>query len=95
MSLTCCLSLLSSRRTATRIRSLSRLTCGFLLYAVGSVTASPVAAQTLLHFYGLGIEVNGSAVHLDIYKASTGKPVLSQTIRETGRTPDMQYDTNG
>ena len=61
-----------------------------------SLAAPGAGAQNVQHFYELGVEVNGSAVRLTIYKADTGELLWGpSTISETGGTPDKQFDTNG
>lgn len=66
-----------------------------LSLAVLSVVAPEATAQNVLHFYELGVEVNGSRVNLAISDAATGQSLYSGLITETGASPDIQFDTNG
>lgn len=59
--------------------------------------ASTAEAQKVapLHFYELGVEVNGSRLSLLISDALTGESLWGGIVAETGGNPDVQFDTNG
>lgn len=59
-----------------------------------SFSLPEAAAQTALHTYELGVEVNGARLNLAISVAATGQLVWSGTVAETGSRPDIQFDTN-